>query len=182
MAVDMILGYDNIIDKVSSQLKVPKEMIQSILYRELICYGMDDVAKDLVVQQYYISREINLPGTAYDTYNFMNLEEEARDSSTGIGQIFASTAIKAENVVFRNYNLNKDNEDDLWMMWQRLQNQETNIYYVGLVLKMESTNLRIDLSTSTREEKIKVLGKYNGNTEYGRQVIEYYDLFKKYNR
>ena len=182
MAVDIILRYDNIIDEVSSQLKIQKEMIQSILYRELICYGMDDVVKDLVVRQYYISREINMPGTAYDMYNFMNLDDEVKDSSTGIGQIFASTAIKAENMVFRNYNLDKDNEDDVWMMWQRLQNPETNIYYVGLVLKMEAMRLGINLSTATRDEKIKVFGKYNGNIAYGRHVIKYYDLFKKYNR
>jgi hypothetical protein len=100
MAVDIILSYDDIIDEVSSQLKIQKEMIQAILYRELICYGLDDVAKDLVVRQYYMSRKINLPGTAYDMYNFMDLDDEVKDSSTGIGQIFASTAIKAENVVF----------------------------------------------------------------------------------
>ena len=37
MAVDIILSYDDIIDEVSSQLKIQKEMIQAILYRELIC-------------------------------------------------------------------------------------------------------------------------------------------------
>ena len=70
---------------------MPKEMIQSVLYRELICYGVDDVAKDIVVQQYYISKEIPIQGIAYDVYNLFDLNGKVNDSSTGIGQIFAST-------------------------------------------------------------------------------------------
>lgn len=68
--------------------------------------------------------------------------------------------------------------------WKRLQDPETNIYYVGLVLKMKAKKLNIDLSTATRKEKIKVLAKYNANipTAYGHHVIKYYDLFKKYNQ
>jgi hypothetical protein len=67
-------------------------------------------------------------------------------------------------------------------MWNKLQKPETNIYYVGLVLKMEANRLGINLRTATCAEKIKVLGKYNGNIAYGRHVIKYYDLFKRYNR
>ncbi len=180
-AVDTVLKYDKTIDEVSTELGVPKEMIQSVLYRELICYGLDDVAKDAVVRQYYISKQVPIPGTAYDLYNLFGVDDKVKDSSTGIGQIFASTAIKAENIVLNNTALDTKAEDDLWNMWQKLQDPETNIYYIGLVLKMEAKNLDIDLSSSTRKEKIQVMGEYNGNIDYGRHAIKYYDLFKKYN-
>ena len=91
-------------------------------------------------------------------------------------------AISAERTVNKNYEWNSNDEDDLWKMWQKLQDPETNIQYVGLVLKMEAQNLDIDLNSATREEKIKVIGEYNGNIAYGRQTIKYYDLFKKYNK
>ncbi len=100
-AVDTVLKYDKTIDDVSTKLGVPKEMIQSVLYRELICYGLDDVVKDVVVQQYYISKSVPIPGTAYDFYNLFGVDDEVKDSSTGIGQIFAATAIKAAHYAIK---------------------------------------------------------------------------------
>lgn len=181
-AVDEVLKYDKTIDEVSTRLEMPKEMIQSVLYREIICYDLDDVAIDIVVPQYYMSKNIPIPGTAYDLYNSFNLDGRARDSSTGIGQIFAKTAIDAERDVNKNYDWDRKNEDDLWKMWQKLQDPETNIDYIGQVLEMEAKRLEIKLSSATRKEKIKVMGEYNGNIDYGRHAIKYYDLFKKYNK
>lgn len=74
-------------------------------------------------------------------------------------------------------------------MWGKLQDNDDNIYYVGLVLKMETKNQMIHLNTASRDQIQSVIAAYNGGIEhykskeaqqYASQTILYYDVFKKY--
>ncbi|WP_455716292.1 hypothetical protein [Anaerosporobacter sp.] len=158
-------------------------MIQAVLFRELICYGYEDIGMDLLVKNYYIPKDI--PFSDYQICKMFGIEKiqkRCSDCSTGLGQIFAKTAIDAERGINRNYKLDSNKEEDLWKMWKKLQDDETNIYYVALVLKNEARKLNIDISKATRQEQIKVIGQYNGNIAYGKAVIEYYDIFHDFNK
>lgn len=108
------------------------------------------------------------------------------DSSTGLAQIFAATAINAEKSFNSNSKLDSKNQDDIWGMWQKLQNENTNIYYVGLVLKMESKEIGVsDMTKSSNQQIENTFAGYNGSGQaaalYGNQTMQYYDLFKRYN-
>jgi len=90
--------------------------------------------KDGIVMSYNAARK------GYGAPGINNIQESVygkaggADSSTGLGQIFAKTAILAENIVNGNYSLDYKNQDHLWSMWRKLCNDNTNIYYVGLIL------------------------------------------------
>ena len=87
-ALYKIFSRDTSISFASAQTNVPKTMIQSILFRELICTGLDDIAADMAVKAGIRS-----------------------DSSTGWGQIFAQTAITA-------YNPNSLSISQMWNLLQ----------------------------------------------------------------
>jgi len=62
-------------------------------------------------------------------------------------------------------------------MYSALQNNETNIMYAAMVLKMEALALGYDTTTMNREQMQNVLTHYNGDPSYGSATIEYYDAF-----
>jgi RHS repeat-associated protein len=181
-ALSTVIEYDERISQVSAQLGVPKEMIQAIIYREQICLGIDDPLADLAVQEYYTVYEPSSPWPQALLY-------VTNDSSTGLGQIFAATAIEAEIYVNKRSDLDPKNETHIWDMWQKLQDNNTNINYVGLVLLKETEGITEDLQTASRDGNInaieRVLAKYNGTgsgaATYGAQTMQYYYLFKQYN-
>jgi RHS repeat-associated protein len=162
-AVDKVLSYDDMITAVSTELGVPKEMIQAVLTREIYCANLTDKAADLTVK-----------------------EGIKKDSSTGLGQIFAGTAINAEKQVYGSSVRNNKEE------WNILQNDLNNIFYVGLVLKAKAEELNengkittSDLTKASSGDLQKVLAYYNGTGDkaknYGASVKGYYNAFNIYN-
>ena len=150
----------NRIVEVSKELNIPKEIMEAVIFREQMCIGIEDALADQLVKS-----------------------GDRDDSSTGLGQIFAKTAIKASNEVFgTTYKI--DNINDVKNMWWTLQSDYTNILYVAAVLLYESRNLKIQLTNANRENIQKVISKYNGTGDsavtYGQQTILYYDAYKKY--
>lgn len=148
------------IEQVANALKVPKEMMQAVIFREQICIGLDDALADQLVR-----------------------DGNRDDSSTGLGQIFARTAMSADNYINQaGYDLN--NAQHVNMMWWTLQENYANIYYVGLVLKYEASRLNINLENASRSDMQTVISRYNGTGDsavaYGNQTILYYDAYKKY--
>ncbi|MDF2805006.1 MAG: hypothetical protein K0S61_4911 [Anaerocolumna sp.] len=110
------------------------------------------------------------------------------DSSTGIGQIFARTAIDAYNASIERGDLSGKHIDyDDWhereKIWYALRDDKTNIFYIALVLKHKAEKLGIDLNSATDEEIEITISRYNETNkaaaEYGRETKQYYDLFKK---
>ena len=173
-AFKSVWNSDSRIEQVANDLLVPKEMIQAIIFREQICIGVEDALADQLVK---------------DGVN--------QDSSTGIGQVTAKTALLADNLINgAGYDLTDPKHFN--MMWWNLQEPYSNIYYVGLVLKYETQRENqvfidegrlsevIRLSTATDSQIKTILARYNGWGDgakiYGEQTFQYYDAFKAYNQ
>ena len=182
-ALDVVFKYDERIAEVSKQLGIPKELIQTVLFKEIRMYDIKDVVGDLAVIEYHTgvnTTQLYMPNNIPIQFNDI---KKVRDSSTGLGQIFAKTAILAEQSI-NNSSLNYKNDKDILTIWNKLQNDSENIYYAGLVLKAEAKGLGVDLGNASSSDLQKVLARYNGTDyrakEYGAETIQYYDLFKKY--
>ncbi len=56
-AIDIIVKYDKLLTNVSQIYSMRKAMIQSVLFRELFCYGVDDQIGDGLVKTYFEFKE-----------------------------------------------------------------------------------------------------------------------------
>ncbi len=193
--IDMILGYDDIITKTAEQYGIKKSFIQSILYREIYCIGYEDivVADQSVIETYIYEQAMdyynNLPKWVQFLSSPPTYPADYRlDSSTGIGQIFAMTAIAANNwalnqgtITGKRYDVN--NKYDRKEMWDKLnKDDEYNINMVGLVLSHKASQLGIsNLTKIEPEQGVQVLGRYNGNIAYGHLLYKYVAIFDQYN-
>ena len=197
-AIDLILRNSSIIEQTASDLSMPMAAIQAILFREIYCIGHEDAAVDALVTEYYSYKEqleayfnmvwwkqliVGCP-TPY-----VGMRE---DSSTGLGQIFAKTAINAHNFCIKDGVLAGDTYDyndwkDRKEVWYNLKDDDKyNIQYVGLVLYHAADMVNVDnLYKLNSEEAKKVLARYNGTNSnaktYGGIVYKYYRLFNQYN-
>ena len=196
-AINIILKYDNYIDDVSKGYGVNKALIQSLLFRELICYDALDVAADKAVMEYFSYKQrledykktkwyIQIL-TGAPTPNGMMRE----DCSTGLGQIFARTAIGAINYGITNKKLmfDADNWKVRRQIWNSLHNDdEYTVRTIAKILIKEADGInKINLKSPKSNHAKLVLARYNlsgrkkaGN--YGKSCYRYYKLFKKYNK
>ena len=185
--VEDIVENDQTITNYCNQYRIPKEFVQSVLFREIWCYSVADAAVDVAVQDYYAWME----GTGSKPL------VSKTDSSTGLGQIFASTAIKALNHAddrgFINLTSQYDqgNWHDVWYVWKNLHDNNTyNIYCCALVI----LDCQYEFETSVpyedffdfSESQIKtILARYNGYgddaADYGDICYEYYEIFESIN-
>lgn len=174
-AYDNLMKYDEIITKYSNSFKVRKSLIQKIILWEHGVEGKDDLLGDMAVIDYYS----------------LGLGSK-KDSSTGICQIFAKTAIEAYNFavgqgLISEKNLLTENKENVKNMWYKL------FFDVDFNIKMGTLNLLYcawqkngSYKYDTDESNIKrILERYNGK---GKAAIEYaernyglYKIFEKYN-
>ncbi len=141
-AMQTLLKYDEEITAAADKHGIEKEMVQAVLFQEIRFYGADDVLADSVVMQAHtkvIREKYHLPQNPW-TFIFAALGKT--DSSTGLGQIFASTAIEAmkwgrknKNYDYPEYEL--DNIEHKIEVWFDLQKDVYNIDMVALVLEYE---------------------------------------------
>ena len=159
--LNKIAKYHDWIMKCAQGFKIPGEMIMAVLYREMTCYGVDDQIADASVMRHYMIGK----WTGWKS-----------DSSTGLAQITATTAISAEK--YLGYNSTRNT----WTMWQYLQNEKTNIFYCGMVLRYEAEKLGLKYGIYRKNYDFiqKVFTKYNGGSGYGKEVIKIYKQFLKY--
>ena len=200
--LEIVLKYDEQITAAAIQYGVEKEMIQAILFQEIRFYGADDpVADSLVVQSYVYEEQMekycewvgNLKWYEFWKGIFRQPPNPVAgyrtDSSTGLGQIFASTAINALNSYYmEEYGVepySKESWKDLRDVWYMLQDDEYNINMVALVLLYKAKCNDVDLSNASIDEIQKVLKAYNGSGEwadkYSVVTLKYYEAFKKFN-
>jgi len=113
------------------------------------------------------------------------------DSSTGIGQIFARTAIEAHNSAIARGDISGQNIDyaninERKEVWYGLRSDETNIFYAGVVLRHKAESLGVNLFNASGSQIEQSLSRYNGSgdaaKEYGIETKQYYDLFLQYNK
>lgn len=196
-AIDIIYANDSSIESEAKKWGMNKALMQAILYNEIVCIQtVADSAADSAVISYYVYK--------HDLENYMKMNWirqlvvgppnvpliQKEDCSTGIGQCFASTAIKALNYTAgakgKKYNYNKWKQRE--KVWFSLHDNDSySAKIVGKVLKMESAEVKgIQLSSPKKKDAQLLLSKYvNSDAKkvggYGKRCYKYYKLFKKYN-
>lgn len=125
-----------------------------------------NVSKEMISAVLYREMRCFAPDDAFDPYKVLL----KGDASLGLGQIFIGTARKSDIVVFGESSLTNSQYFDL------LASEDTNIMYVGIVLKAEAITLNIDPSTSDP----RLLKAYNGAQSYADATIKYVRLFEAY--
>lgn len=186
-SINRIIEYDRAITESANRYRIPKEFIQSVLFREIWCYSMLDHVGDSAVEDYYNwKRGLGSKPVVIKT-----------DSSTGIAQIFAKTAINALNnarargfiSLSEPYDFN--DYEDAWYVWNRMRsNDDYSIDCCALVILDCQYEFSSEIPYSEFFDysagKIKrILARYNGTndkaTEYGEACYEYYEIFKAAN-
>ncbi|MFE0475988.1 glycoside hydrolase domain-containing protein [Streptomyces sp. NPDC058947] len=174
---DILMSFDGLVTRLARTFRMRKALIQSPLLWETRMYNRLDVLGDEAVIDHY-------DGTGLSTKN---------DASTGLGQIFAATAIRGRNHCIRagligGTIMDAANENDLWNVWQRLHNDhEYNISTMPTVLIEGAADVGVPQpSMSTSEEHTRLtLARYNGTDEraqnYGRAMLGLHQVFEKYN-
>jgi hypothetical protein len=158
----------------------------------------DNFADALVIQTYVYNVQLE---------NYMNLPWYSKllvappeaplrfsgDSSTGLGQIFAKTAVNALNWYFEGLGCevqyNYGDIHQAYEIWDKLRTDDVfNIDMVGLVLLYGAEapgELDLNINTIAPIEIRKILARYNGfgsaAAQYGNEVYEYYECFLRYN-
>ena len=193
--IDILYKYDELITQLSNEYFIPKAAIQSILLRELRCYDIrDDIADSLVMQQFTYQYLV-------DVYNNSEWWQQLlmgypdipipyrEDSSVGYGQIFANTAINANNWavntgVFEGEIYNYDIWTEREYIWTKLKDDnEYNIEMISLILMYGVSDRGFgDKYWKYDEAQMKkMLSIYNGDDDYGAEVYNCYLIFDKYN-
>ena len=196
--VDIILNYDSTITSYCNQYCVPKELVQTLLLRELWCVDTTDTVSDQAVQAYFAWK------TEYEYWSTMPTWQQAiisppaapvymqEDSSTGIGQMFAWVAIDANNlarskglITTRAYN--KDDWHDCREVWFNLHNNDSfaiKMTTLEMYHCADYAGVYGSLFHCTESQIKAILARYNGTgsdaTDYGNECYEYYKIFKKY--
>jgi len=187
-AASLALQHDALITSLSNELQLRKAFIQTVLVWEAACIKQDDILADAAViatYKFLLNNGIEVP--------------IKRDSSTGLCQIFAETAISAANWTKTTLNVahgipghNAILNQDMWNMWQQLQgNPSFNIKMAALVL-LEKAGSDVEgnldliadrglLMSPTQEQVEITLGEYNGDLAYGTRRRELYNLFEWHN-
>ena len=172
--INIIFNYDEYIVTLcnTTDFEMPKAFVQALLMRELWCVNATDTAADLLV-----SSGIN------------------EDSSTGYGQIFASTAIQALNFVNSigmttgMASMDVSNPEDIKQMWNNLHNDQyfniKMVYYEVLNCTNKTCQPNRLLWEYTESQIKAVLSRYNGTgdaaKQYGDEVYQYYLIFDSFN-
>ena len=197
--IDILYKYDELITNLSNQYLLSKAAIQTILLRELRCLDiLDSLADSIVCEQFAYLYMV-------DVYHNSSLAQQIimgypempiiyrEDSSTGYGQIFASTAIDANNWAVNNgiiggkiydYNNWKEREE----VWTNLKdNNEYNISMVALILIWGANDKGLhNRYWKYNESEMKImLTRYNGfgdgAVQYGNECYNCYSIFSQYN-
>lgn len=183
-ALEVVLSHDAAIGAASEKYNVEKEMIQSVLFQELRFYNVGDpIADSLVRQTQFYEHQVE----AYEKAGL--LEKMARgvptppivyykDSSTGLGQIFAITAIDATNW-YEETSYDRNDKKNLEKFWNELQDENYNIDMVGRVLAYKRSTLPEGADAK------RIMKAYNGSKElaekYSNVTLQYYKAFEEYN-
>jgi peptidoglycan hydrolase-like protein with peptidoglycan-binding domain len=127
-AVDLVLRLDNLFTPIAQALGIRKALVQVPVLWEWRKYNLGDPLADLGVRAYHGDLPLGV-----------DVKFLKNDSSTGIGQIFAKTAIEGTNHLITLGRVqaprrNPAADADLWATWQELQDDRSNIEAVAHTL------------------------------------------------
>lgn len=199
--VDIIFTNDKIITKIANKYQFPKAYIQSILLRELYCYGVDDPIGDLGFMNFCrYNQSIDFYYSQSEAYQSSVAPPKPplilkKETSTGIGQITTKTALKAYNfAVDKGYmSVKKENtlKERESLFLELKNNDEFNIEMCVLVLMYgwyDNYDYIDDYIENywlfNKEQKKTFFTIYNSGvtqiTDYGEAVYNLYEIFKDY--
>ncbi|MEU6306458.1 glycoside hydrolase domain-containing protein [Streptomyces chartreusis] len=178
-AFDILMRYDGLVTRLARTFRMRKAIIQSPLLWEIRMYNSLDVVGDEAVIDHY-------DGTGLSPKN---------DASTGLGQIFAATAIRGRNHCIRagligGTVMDSANENDLWNVWQKLHNDhDYNVSTMPAVLIEGANDVGVPRPSmfTAEEDTRRTLARYNGNDPegraeaYGTAMLGLHRVFEKYN-
>jgi len=175
----LVAQHDALITSLASQYKFYKALIMTPLIWESLVINALDNASDHYVRVYYGYREAGIEPLEVNT-----------DSSTGVCQIFASTAIACRNWAVNQGLLSDRLYDanvwqDVWDMWKKLNTDaEFNIRTAMFVMMKEAvtrTGVPADqLRNLTPSQVMRTLRGYNGGDVYGRRRMMLYYLIQRW--
>lgn len=166
--------HDAFVTRLSKQYSVPKALVLTPMIWESLCINAGDNLADAAVISYYTSV---LGGTA-------PLPGATDDSSTGICQIFAKTAIASRNwarsqgyLSDRMYDFS--NPQDAWDTWTELRNNEEFSLETALFTMMREAERMaqvapVNVRDMTPSQVQRTLQGYNGGVIYGRNRTHLY--------
>lgn len=178
----MPLQCDELLTGLARAYNMRKAFVQTVLVWESAVIRQDDELVDFQVEMTHWHRlDPTMPPPALPT----------EDSSTGLCQIKARTAIAAINWAndpVRRFtslpNHDPSNLDDVWEIWVRLRSDpEFNIRMAALVLLHGADLDGFDyknLLSPTPNEVLQILGKYNGDDAYGELHRPLWNTFEYY--
>lgn len=181
-ALDLVLTNDEIISKTAEKYSIEKEFIQAIIFQEQRFLGFDDpIADALVLQSNVYDKNLEKFVNGNYFYAPLPILGYRNDSSTGLGQIFAKTAINAINAYegIQKYSVNS--KEDIKAIWNALQNTEFNIDTIGSIM-LYNKNILLDENNFSNRNLLKL---YNGSgnlaEKYSLVTEQYFNAFKEYN-
>jgi len=194
-ALDVIMDYDLYITTLASTYGVHKALIQSEAFWEYWKETVTDPLADGLVEDWYAYEEEEEAWESFPLGDPPTPPIVVRtDCSTGISQIFASTAISARNWasdagLTSDSQLNASDWHTVWNVWQDLHNDGFyNIGTVPLVLFWGASEVgivgpRLDYSPTDLQD---IFARYNGvgsgAVQYGQEVYGVYQIFDYYNQ
>lgn len=188
-ALELVLFYDNVITAAAARYDVEKAMVQAVLFQEIrflnlldeVDYFVEATHTYLQVREAYetSARQGPLP-----TLPPLPPLVYRLDSSTGLGQIFAGTAILAINWQAEQALYDSEDWHDIQAVWNRLRSDDIyNIHMVALVLSHKRSILR-EAGSGDEPSAADIMQAYNGTGELSRRyrevVCRYYAAFQQY--
>ncbi len=198
--LDIVLSYDYTVTELCNEFGLPKEILQTVFFREQRFDWFLDTGADIVVAASYsydhaLEKWMALPELEQMTTPQPQMPVGYRhDCSTGLCQIFASTAINSINfavdtgIISDERKYDSENLEDLEIIWYKLRDDDKfNLKCAVLTLMYEAlSTLGYDdnFSDYTDDQIAMLFTKYNSTDElpndYGKDCTNWYRIFKKY--
>ncbi|MEU3186900.1 glycoside hydrolase domain-containing protein [Streptomyces sp. NPDC006923] len=180
-AFNVVMGYDAVFTGLARALRMRKALIMIPVLWEFRKWSTLDALADTGVETYYTSGD-------WDPFDIWI----KNDSSTGIAQIFAKTAIIARNYAIRQGIINgtimdETKDADLWNIWQKLHDDDA--FSMGttahvLIQGADDVGIPRPNLTYSQENSRLVLKRFRGfgeEAETDSQIqIGLYQILEKY--
>ena len=196
--IDIVLQYDIIITNLANCFGIPKSLIQTIMLRELWCLNIADAVGDGEVINYFAWKEdCEYWENQSSLYQSLVPYPDAPiplkdDSSTGLCQIFASTAIKAYNEAIELgyiFGSKIDITDwkqcrDVWFSLKNNNEYNINMATLNILSCINEYCYSFDFGNYTPSMYKQVFTRYNADmntiNDYGQECYKYFLIFNKY--
>jgi hypothetical protein len=187
------MSYDRLITELARNLGIRRALIQAEVFWEYWKENRLEDPPDAAVMSWYAYKE------AYEAWSKFPLGMPPTppvivrdDSSTGISQIFAKTAIRARNWAIDHHLIYEHRLDGrdwhiVWRVWKRLHDDGSyNISTVPLVLLEGASEVGVRgiRLNYTPNELQSIFAHYNGDgpkaRQYGAELYGVYTIFERY--